>query len=122
MEKPIVLVTGGSSGIGRLAVEALAPLAGRVYAASRREVTFEQAHVRWARLDLRDPASIASAVDAVHSECGRIDVVENLRALRDAGYKGWINFETSSPSKDKEADLKKNLDILKKAIASAEAS
>jgi sugar phosphate isomerase/epimerase len=55
-------------------------------------------------------------------ESGRIDVVENLRALADAGYKGWVNFETSSPSRDKEADLKKNFEILKKAIATAESS
>jgi sugar phosphate isomerase/epimerase len=55
-------------------------------------------------------------------ESGRIDVVENLRAIRDAGFRGWLNFETSSPSKDKEADLKRNFEYLKKAIATAEAS
>jgi sugar phosphate isomerase/epimerase len=55
-------------------------------------------------------------------ESGRIDVVENLRAIRDAGFNGWLNFETSSPSKDKEADLRRNFEILKKAIATAEGS
>ena len=55
-------------------------------------------------------------------ESGRIDVVENLRAIRDAGFNGWLNFETSSPSKDREADLRRNFEILKKAIATAEAS
>lgn len=55
-------------------------------------------------------------------ESGKIDVVENLRAIRDAGYKGWLNFETSSPSKDREADLKRNFEYLKKAMATAEAS
>jgi sugar phosphate isomerase/epimerase len=55
-------------------------------------------------------------------ESGKIDVVENLRAIRDAGFNGWLNFETSSPSKDKEADLKRNMEILKKAMATAEAS
>lgn len=55
-------------------------------------------------------------------ESGKIDIVENLRAMIDAGYKGWLNFETSSPTKDKEADLKRNFEILKKAIATAETS
>jgi sugar phosphate isomerase/epimerase len=55
-------------------------------------------------------------------ESGRIDVVENLRAIRDAGFNGWLNFETSSPTKDKEADLKTNFAYLKKAIATVEAS
>ena len=55
-------------------------------------------------------------------ESGRIDVVENLRAIADAGYKGWVNFETSSPSKDKEADLKRNFEYLRKAIATAEST
>jgi sugar phosphate isomerase/epimerase len=55
-------------------------------------------------------------------ESGRIDVVENLRAIRDAGFNGWLNFETSSPSSDKEADLKRNFEYLKKAIAAAEGS
>jgi L-ribulose-5-phosphate 3-epimerase len=55
-------------------------------------------------------------------ESGKIDIVENLRAIRDVGYRGWLNFETSSPSKDKEADLKKNMELLRAAMAKAEAS
>jgi sugar phosphate isomerase/epimerase len=55
-------------------------------------------------------------------ESGKIDIVENLRAIRDAGFNGWLNFETSSPTKDKEADLKINFAYLKKAMATAEAS
>ena len=55
-------------------------------------------------------------------ESGKIDIVENLRAIRDAGFNGWLNFETSSPTKDKEADLKTNFAYLKKAMAKAEES
>ena len=55
-------------------------------------------------------------------ESGKIDIVENLRAILDAGFNGWLNFETSSPTKDKEADLKVNFAYLKKAIATAGAS
>jgi L-ribulose-5-phosphate 3-epimerase len=54
-------------------------------------------------------------------ESGRIDIVENLRALIEVNYKGWLNFETSSPSNDREADLNKNFAILKESIAKAEA-
>jgi L-ribulose-5-phosphate 3-epimerase len=52
-------------------------------------------------------------------ESGKIDVVENLRAIRDAGFTGWLNFETSSPSKDRVADLKRNFEYLKKSMAAA---
>jgi sugar phosphate isomerase/epimerase len=55
-------------------------------------------------------------------ESGKIDIVENLRAIADSDYKGWVNFETSSPTKDREADLKKNFEILKKAMDTAQAS
>jgi L-ribulose-5-phosphate 3-epimerase len=53
-------------------------------------------------------------------ESGKIDVVENLRAIADSGFNGWLNFETMSPTKDKEADLKKNFAILKESMAKAE--
>jgi L-ribulose-5-phosphate 3-epimerase len=55
-------------------------------------------------------------------ESGKIDIVENLRAIRDSGFNGWLNFETMSPTKDKEADLKKNFEYLKNAMATAEKS
>ncbi|MCW5982647.1 MAG: sugar phosphate isomerase/epimerase [Bryobacteraceae bacterium] len=55
-------------------------------------------------------------------ESGKIDVVENLRAIRDSGFSGWLNFETSSPSNNKEEDLKRNMAYLKKAMATAEES
>ena len=55
-------------------------------------------------------------------ESGRIDIVENLRAIRDSGFKGWLNFETSSPTNDREADLTKNMEILRKAMADAQSS
>jgi sugar phosphate isomerase/epimerase len=54
-------------------------------------------------------------------ESGKIDIAENLRAIADSGYKGWLNFETSAPSKDKEADLKQNFKILKEFITKVEA-
>lgn len=55
-------------------------------------------------------------------ESGKIDIAGNLKAIIDSGYKGWLNFETSSPTKDREADLKRNMEILKKAIATAESA
>jgi L-ribulose-5-phosphate 3-epimerase len=53
-------------------------------------------------------------------ESGKIDIAANLRAVADSGFDGWLNFETSSPSKDKEADLKKNFALLMEAKAKAE--
>jgi NAD(P)-dependent dehydrogenase (short-subunit alcohol dehydrogenase family) len=77
MNGPVVLVTGGSSGIGRLTVQALAPHTAAVYAASRREPSFEQGNVHWLPMDVADPASIRSGVERVRADCGRIDVLVN---------------------------------------------
>ena len=48
---------------------------------------------------------------------GRLDFRAILEALRDIGYSGWADLETSSPSKDMEADMKKNLAILRSMLA-----
>jgi L-ribulose-5-phosphate 3-epimerase len=40
---------------------------------------------------------------------GRVDFPAVLRAIRDIGFKGFANLETSSPSGNVEADMKRNL-------------
>jgi sugar phosphate isomerase/epimerase len=52
---------------------------------------------------------------------GKVDVVECMRAIRDSGYEGFINFETSAPSGDREADLRKNFEVARAALQKAEA-
>lgn len=50
-------------------------------------------------------------------ESGRLDFRAILEAIRDIGYAGWADLETNSPSKDLEADMKKNLAFLRSLIA-----
>jgi sugar phosphate isomerase/epimerase len=44
---------------------------------------------------------------------GRVDFPGIHSALREIGYKDYIVLETSSPSRDIEADTKRNLEYLK---------
>jgi len=48
---------------------------------------------------------------------GKIDFPGILAAIKDIGYTGFGNLETSSPSKDVAADMKRNLEFLRKLIA-----
>jgi L-ribulose-5-phosphate 3-epimerase len=44
---------------------------------------------------------------------GTIDFAAVLDALADIGFTGWAQLETSSPSKDVEADMRRNLDFIR---------
>ncbi len=50
---------------------------------------------------------------------GAIDFERVIRTIDDSGYKGFANFETSSPSKNIEGDMKRNLAFVRKVMASA---
>ena len=47
---------------------------------------------------------------------GQIDFPGILAAIKDIGYTGFGNLETSSPSKDVAADMRRNLEYLRKLI------
>jgi sugar phosphate isomerase/epimerase len=51
---------------------------------------------------------------------GKVDFPECFRAIRDSGYTGYLNFETSAPSGDKEADLKRNMAFVRKTMQAIE--
>jgi NAD(P)-dependent dehydrogenase (short-subunit alcohol dehydrogenase family) len=78
-----VLVTGGSSGLGRAMAQALAEAGARVAVSSRDE---QRAHAAAAEfgfgalgvaLDVRDAGSVSAAVDAVYETFGGLDVLVN---------------------------------------------
>jgi len=78
-----VLVTGGSSGLGRAMAQALAEAGARVAVSSRDE---RRAHAAAAEfgfgalgvaLDVRDAGSVSAAVDAVYETFGGLDVLVN---------------------------------------------
>jgi L-ribulose-5-phosphate 3-epimerase len=47
---------------------------------------------------------------------GKIDFPACLKAINDIGYKGYLNLETSNPSKNVETDMKRNLTYIKKLL------
>ncbi len=71
----IAIVTGGSSGIGRAAADALAKTGCTVYEFSRRGA--DRAGVRHVTADVTDETSVAAAVEQVLSAEGRIDILVN---------------------------------------------
>jgi NAD(P)-dependent dehydrogenase (short-subunit alcohol dehydrogenase family) len=77
MDQPVVLVTGVSSGIGRVTAELLAARGYRVFGTVRTAPAHPLAGVDVLRMDVRDDASVQAAVQAVLTQTGRIDGVVN---------------------------------------------
>jgi NAD(P)-dependent dehydrogenase (short-subunit alcohol dehydrogenase family) len=76
----VVLVTGCSTGIGRALVRELQATGHRPFATARKPEAIADlaaAGIETLRLDVRDAASIVSAVDDVIERAGRIDVLIN---------------------------------------------
>ena len=48
---------------------------------------------------------------------GKIDFQLVLKTIRDIGYEGFLNLETSSPSNSVEADMKRNLAFIRRLMA-----
>jgi NAD(P)-dependent dehydrogenase (short-subunit alcohol dehydrogenase family) len=76
--RPVVLITGASSGIGRVTAELLAARGHRVFGGVRAVATTSPlAGVELVLLDVRDEASVKACVEEVLSRAGRIDVLIN---------------------------------------------
>ncbi len=73
----VVLVTGGSSGLGQAMVERLTADGHRVYGTSRRPADGSGL----LPLDVTDDASVAVCVESVLADAGRLDVL-----VSNAGY------------------------------------
>ncbi len=87
MDKKVVLVTGGSSGIGQAAAKALADCGCTVYEGSRRES--EQPGITHVYMDVTDEASVEAAVRQIREREGKIDV---LVTCAGAGISGAVEF------------------------------
>ena len=98
----VVLITGGSSGIGKSIGEFLSQKGFTVYGTSRSPERYPDSKIKLVALDVADVISVEKAIETVANEAGRIDVVINNAG---AGITGPIeeipndeikrNFETN---------------------------
>jgi NAD(P)-dependent dehydrogenase (short-subunit alcohol dehydrogenase family) len=104
MNKPIALITGASSGIGKASAEALANKGYHIYAGVRRPATasaLRSANVTPVQLDVTDDASIAAAIAEIVGHSGRIDLLIN-----NAGYGQYgILEEVSAEEAQRQFDV-----------------
>ncbi len=87
MEKTVVLVTGGSSGIGKETALALSRSGCKVYEGSRRESSING--ITHIELDVTDEALVQSAVRTVAEKEGGIDILINCAG---SGISGAVEF------------------------------
>ena len=96
---PVVLVTGGTSGIGLAAANALRDRGFRVYTLSRHHA--DLGGLTSLTADVTDEAAVGKAVAAVLAESGRIDILVNCAGF---GISGAVEFTEL-------ADAKKQFDV-----------
>ena len=75
--KKVVLITGASSGFGKVSAEYLAEKGYTVYGTSRNPKEERTGDVRMLKMDVTDPASVEAAVSLLLSEQKQIDVLVN---------------------------------------------
>ncbi|TPV32353.1 SDR family oxidoreductase [Paucihalobacter ruber] len=73
----IVLITGGSSGIGKSIGEFLLDKGFKVYGTSRQPENYPNSKIKLVPLDVKDEVSICSAVDLIVQNEGQLDVLIN---------------------------------------------
>jgi NAD(P)-dependent dehydrogenase (short-subunit alcohol dehydrogenase family) len=90
--RPVVLVTGASSGVGRATALALAGRGHRVFGTSR-SPSPEAGPVEMLPLDVRDDASVAACLASVIGTAGRLDVLINNAGFEQAGALEELSLE-----------------------------
>lgn len=88
----VVLITGASTGIGKVCGEHLAGLGMTVYGASRSLAESDSGQFHTLRMDVTDDASVRDGVQQIQERHGRIDVAINC-----AGYGIAGAVEETSP-------------------------
>ncbi len=99
MTHKVVLVTGGSSGIGKATAMALRDLGCVVYEGSRRESEIHGVH--HLPLDVTVESSVAVAVDRILAREGRLDILINCAG---SGISGAVEFTEAD-------EVKRQMDV-----------
>ncbi|MBR1822535.1 MAG: SDR family NAD(P)-dependent oxidoreductase [Clostridia bacterium] len=86
----VVILTGGTSGIGRATVQLLREKGCRVYEFSRRAAENDPNHFS---VDVTDGAAVKAAVEAVFAREGRVDILINNAGF---GISGAMEFTDSA--------------------------
>jgi 3-oxoacyl-[acyl-carrier protein] reductase len=76
-DRPVIMVTGASSGIGRQLVEHYVRAGYQVVGCSRRDVTDVSGAYRHFQLDVTDETAVRAMFSAVRKEYGRLDALLN---------------------------------------------
>jgi NAD(P)-dependent dehydrogenase (short-subunit alcohol dehydrogenase family) len=85
-----ILVTGGATGIGAAAVEALKEAGASVVATYHQTPPPEQAGVSWVQCDVRDAAAVDAMVRGAAETLGGLDVLLHAAGLWQPGIPGQI--------------------------------
>lgn len=105
MEKTqVILITGASSGFGKITAQALAEHGHIVYGTSRKVMTEAPREVTMLTADVTDDNSVCQAVERIVKEQGRIDVLINNAGM---GIGGALELAT-----DEEISLQINTNFL----------
>ncbi|MBC8171921.1 MAG: SDR family NAD(P)-dependent oxidoreductase [Anaerolineae bacterium] len=81
----VILITGASTGIGLATAKLLAAQGHCVFGTSRQPEKYAITDFTLLRLDVREDESVATCVDAVLAQAGRIDVLVNNAAVSLSG-------------------------------------
>ena len=75
MKGKIAIITGGTSGIGLATAKKMAAQGAIVYAAARKERSFEEANIKYHYVDVTNPESCKQLFDDIIAEQGKIDIL-----------------------------------------------
>ena len=91
IKQHVILITGASSGFGKITAQMLAEEGFIVYGTSRKSVDTQTSAIRMLKMDVTDQLSIQQAVSRIISEQGRIDVLINNAGM---GISGALELAT----------------------------